>query len=144
MKTFFNRLKPNFLLLTLGIVLFSSMPVMQSCSAKFDQVGLDNITNIGGKLTDLMSKATEPYGKHESAVTKIMADLTQAADHSAGQKSNKEVAKSWNVLKNELAMPFFDRWKSKGVLSKEVIKESVGQVGKSLDAIKKAELAKKK
>ena len=144
MKTLFNRLKPSSLFLTLGFVLFSTMSTMQSCSASFDQMGLDNITNIGGRLTDLMAKATEPYGKHESAVTKILTDLTSAADHAAGQKSNKDIAKSWNILKNELAMPFFDRWKNKGVLDKDVVKESVGQVGKSLDAIKKAELAKKK
>ncbi len=144
MKTIVCLFKPTTLFLTLGFVLFTTMTTMQSCSASFDQMGLDNITNIGGKLTDLMAKATEPYGKHEASVSKIMNELTQAADHAAGQKRNKEIANQWSTLKNELAMPFFDRWKSKGVLDKDVVKESVGQVGKSLDAIKKAELAKKK
>ncbi len=144
MKTFLGFLKPNALLLTLGFVMFSTMTTMQSCSAAFDQMGLDNITNIGGKLTDLMAKATEPFGKHEAAVKGILNDITKAADHAAGQKKNKNVADSWNLLKNDLVTPFFDRWKSKGVLDKDVVKESVGQVGKSLDAIKKAEMAKKK
>lgn len=144
MKTIECLFKPNVLFLALGFVLFATMTTMQSCSPSFDQAGLDNITNIGGKLTDLMAKATEPYGKHEAAVAKIMNELTQAADHAAAQKRNKEITTSWNTLKNELAMPFFDRWKSKGVLDKDVVKESVGQAGKSIDAIKKAELAKKK
>ena len=144
MKAFLGFLKPNALLLTLGFVMFSTMTTMQSCSAAFDQMGLDNITNIGGKLTDLMAKATEPYGKHEAAVKSILNDITKAADHAAGQKKNKSVADSWIILKNDLVTPFFDRWKSKGVLDKDVVKESVGQVGKSLDAIKKAEMAKKK
>ncbi len=144
MKTIVSFFKPNGLFLAMGFVLFATMSTMQSCSPSFDQMGLDNITNIGGKLTDLMAKATEPYGKHEASVTKIMDDLTQAAAHASSQKQNKEIANSWNTLKNELAKPFFDRWKSAGVLNKEVVKESVGQVGKSLDAIKKAEMAKKK
>lgn len=137
-------MKPNALLLAFGLVLFSTTTTMQSCSPIFDQVGLDNITNIGGKLTDLMAKAVEPYGKHSDAVSSLLGDLGKAADHASGQKRNKEIAESWKLLTNDLATPFFNRWKEKGKLDKDFIKEAVGQVGKSLDAIKKAELAKKK
>jgi len=145
MRTFSQPLKPKALLLTLGFVLFSATTLtMQSCSPTFDQLGLDNITNIGGKLTELMSKAVEPFGKHASSVTNLLGDLSKATEHAAGQKRNKEIAESWKILTNDLATPFFDRWKEKGTLDKDFIKESVGQVGKSLDAIKKAELAKKK
>jgi len=137
-------MKPNVFLLALGFVLFSTTTTMQSCSPQFDQMGLDNVTNLGNKLTDLMAKAIEPFGNHSSAVSKLLEDLGKAADHAAGQKSNKEIANSWKTLKDELAAPFFNRWKEKGKLDKDVVKESVGQVGKSLDAIKKAELSKKK
>lgn len=144
MRTFFHSLKPNAFLLAFGLVLFSTTTTMQSCSPTFDQMGLDNITNLGGKLTDLMAKAVEPYGKHAAAVVSLLGDLDKAAEHAAGQKRNKEIANSWGILKTEQAMPFFERWKEKGVLDKDFVKESVGQVGKSIDAIKKAELAKKK
>ncbi len=144
MKTLFFSFRPGTLFLTLGLLFFSVSTTMQSCAATFDQVGLDNITNLGGRLTDLMAKAKEPYGKHADAVGKLMTELGQAADHAATQKKNMEIANSWNILKNDLAMPFFDRWKEKGVLGNDYIKEAVGQVGKSIDAIKKAELAKKK
>lgn len=144
MRTFLRSLKPNTLLLSFGLVLFSVTTTMQSCSAKFDQVGLDNVTNLGGQLTQLMGKATEPYGKHSESVTKLLGDLSAAATHAAGQKKNDEIAKSWKILNDELATPFFNRWKEKGILDKDYVKEAAGQVGKSLDAIKKAEMAKKK
>ena len=144
MKSILCSLKPNALMLALGFLLFSTTTTMQSCSPQFDQMGLDNATNLGSKLTDLMAKAVEPFGKHSDAVSSLLSDLGKAADHASGQKRNKEIAEQWKLLTSDLATPFFNRWKEKGVLSKDVIKESVGQVGKSLDAIKKAELAKKK
>lgn len=144
MKTLLRTLKPNAFTLAFGLVLFCTTTTMQSCSPKFDQIGLDNITNLGSKLTDLMAKAIEPYGKHSDAVATLLGDLNKAAEHAAGQKGNKEIANSWKLLKDDLAVPFFNRWKDKGKLDKDVVKESVGQVGKSVDAIKKAELAKKK
>ena len=144
MRTFLRSMKPNALLLTFGLVLFSVTTTMQSCSAKFDQVGLDNVTNLGGQLTQLMGKATEPFGKHSESVTKLLGDLSAAVTHAASQKKNDEIAKSWKILNDELAVPFFDRWKEKGILDKDYVKEAAGQVGKSLDAIKKAEMAKKK
>lgn len=144
MRTFLRSLKPNALLLSLGLVLFSVTTTMQSCSPQFDQIGLDNVTNLGGQLTQLMGKATEPFGKHSSAVTKLLEDLGGAVTHATSQKRNKEIGQSWKILSDELAKPFFDRWKEKGILDKDYVKEAVGQVGKSLDAIKKAEMAKKK
>lgn len=144
MRTFFRSMKTNTLLFSLGFLLFSATTTtMQSCSPKFDQVGLDNVTNLGGQLTQLMGKAVEPYGKHSDSVTKLLGDLDGAATHAAGQSRNDEIAKSWNILNNDLAKPFFSRWKEKGLLDKDYVKEAVGQVGKSLDAIKKAEMAKK-
>lgn len=144
MRTFLRSLKPNALLLSLGLVLFSVTTTMQSCSPQFDQIGLDNVTNLGGQLTQLMGKATEPFGKHSASVTKLLEDLGGAVTHAASQKRNKEIGQSWKILNDELAKPFFDRWKEKGILDKDYVKEAVGQVGKSLDAIKKAEMAKKK
>lgn len=144
MRTFLRSMKPNALFFTFGLLLFGMASTMQSCSPGFDQVGLDNVTNLGGQLTQLMGKATEPYGKHSDSVSKLLGDLSAATTHAAGQKRNDEVAKSWKILNDELATPFFNRWKEKGILDKDYVKESVGQVGKSLDAIKKAEMAKKK
>ncbi len=144
MKSILISLKPNAFLLALSFLLFSTTTTMQSCSPQFDQVGLDNATNLGSKLTDIMAKAIEPFGKHSDAVSKLLGDLGSAAEHASGQKRNKEIAEQWKLLTNDLATPFFDRWKEKGVLDKDFVKEAVGQVGKSLDAIKKAELAKRK
>lgn len=145
MRTFFRSMKTKTLLFSLGFLLFSATTTtMQSCSPKFDSVGLDNVTNLGGQLTQLMGKAIEPYGKHSDSVSKILSDLDGAVAHAAGQSHNDEIAKSWKVLNDELAKPFFSRWKEKGLLDKDYVKEAAGQVGKSLDAIKQAEMAKKK
>lgn len=137
-------MRPNAFVLALGFVLFATTTTMQSCSSQFDQIGLDNVTNLGNKLTDLMAKAVEPFGKHSTSVSKMLDDLGKAAEHAAGQKHNKETASQWKILINDHAKPFFDRWKAEGKLDKDFIKEYVGQAGKILDAIKKTELAKKK
>ena len=142
MKALLPFLKPTNLLFTFSLALLAA--TTPACSPQFDKAGLDNITNTGGQLTTLMGKATEPFGKHSAAVSKIQDEIAKATEHAAGQKRNTEIAKSWKVLGEELATPFFNRWKEKGILDKDYIKESVGQVGKSLDAIKKAEMAKKK
>jgi hypothetical protein len=145
MKAFFGSLKPNAFLFALGLILFSASTLtMQSCAAKPDPTGLGNATNLGTKLTDMMGKATEPFGKHSKAVASLLEELNKAAEHSCGQKKNKEICESWKTLTNDQAKPFFDRWKEKGVLDKDYVKEAVGIMGKSLDAIKQAELAKNK
>ena len=92
MRTFLLSLKPSAFLLTFGLVLFSVTSTMQSCTPQFDQVGLDNVTNLGGQLTQLMGKATEPFGKHSESVKKILDDLGSAANHAGSQKRNSEIA----------------------------------------------------
>jgi len=117
---------------------------LQSCSPKFDKTGSDNAINLGAKLPELMGKAIEPYTKHSDAVNNMLTELQKAADHAASIKGNSNLSSAWKVLKNELAGPFFNRWKESTKLDKDLVKESVKQVNASFDAIKKAEQAKKK
>jgi predicted RNase H-like nuclease len=130
--------------LLLFAVLLNSSVVFQSCSSKYDMTSVSNVSNIATKLPALMGKATGKYSENEGSITSMMADITKAYDHSAGLKKNKEIANQWLIFKNELAQPFFDRWKDKGKLDKDFIKEAVSQVKGGLDAIEKAEKAKKK
>jgi hypothetical protein len=137
-------MKPNNLLLALGLLLFSAAGTLQSCSPKFDKIGFQNISNLGTKLPELMNLATEPYSKHKDAATTLLGDLGKAYDHAKGVKGNKEIAESWRILKDELAGPFFARWQEKGKLDKDFVKESMAQVAKSVTAITNAEKAKRK
>ena len=140
MKTMFKTLKTNVLPFALGFLLFSAM---QSCS-KFDKVGLDNVTNLSTALSELMGKATGKYSANTAAITKVTAALDSAVKHAAGVKKNTEIAEAWKTLQTDLVAPFLARWKEKGMLDKDVVKEATTQVTKSLEAIKKAEMAKKK
>lgn len=137
MKTLYNKL----CWLALGLLLVAA----PACSAKFDKTGLDNVTNLSTALSDLMGKAaTSKFSAQSDAIKKVSADLDKAVQYAAGKKKNKEVAEAWKTLQNDLVTPFLDRWKEKGMLDKDFVKESTAQVTKSLDAIKKAEMAKKK
>ncbi|MDX1913089.1 MAG: hypothetical protein SFV22_16460 [Saprospiraceae bacterium] len=137
MKTLYNK----FCWLALGLLLVAA----PACSAKFDKTGLDNVTNLSTALSDLMGKAaTSKFSAQSDAIKKVSADLDKAVQHAAGKKKNKEVAEAWKTMQNDLVNPFLDRWKEKGMLDKDFVKESTAQVTKSLDAIKKAEMAKKK
>lgn len=144
MKTLLSSLKINTLVLSLALFCVGTMTTLSSCVAAYDAASVENLTNISTKLPKLMEKATEAYSKHEPAATSILSDIGKAATHAASLKKNKEVAESWKILQNDLVGPFFARWKESGKLDKDFIKEATMQVTKSLDAIKRAESAKKK
>lgn len=126
-----------------GFLLLGAASAMQSCT-KFDKVGLDNATNLSTELTSLMSKAsTSKYTSNTEATKKVSDALAKAVQHAESVKRNKEIATSWTTLQDDLVIPFLARWKDKGMLDKDVVKESTAQVTKSLEAIKKAEMARK-
>lgn len=132
------RTFPVFLLLAIGLVL------TPAC-VKPDPMGMENATNMTTKLPDLMNKSvTKTYNSQKSDIENTLADLTKAQEHAAAQKSNKEIAGMWKILRDEQLVPFFDRWKEKEKLDKDFVKEAVAQVKKSLEAIKKAEQNKRK
>lgn len=116
---------------------------MQSCT-KFDKIGLDNATNLATSLTELMGKATGKYTAHTDAIQQVSTALSNAVKHAESRKKNLEIAEAWKTLQNDLVAPFLTRWKEKGSLDKDFVKEATTQVAKSLEAIKKAELARKK
>lgn len=128
------------LLFSLGLFLLST----PACSPKFDPTGLNNATNIGTKLSDLMSKATGAYSSNATAVATLLTDLDKAYEHAKSVKGNKTIAESWRILKVDLVSPFFEKWKAQGKLDKDFIKEAVTQVNQSMTAITKAEKAKRK
>jgi hypothetical protein len=125
-------------------ILLSTAVSFQSCSAGYDMISVQNVSNLATKIPALMGKATGNYSDNASSVTSILKDIDSAYEHSKGLKKNKEIANQWLIFKNELAQPFFDRWKDKGKLDKEYVAEYVKQIKGGLDAIEKAEKAKKK
>ena len=137
MKAFRNTLHT----LMLGFLLLG-VAGLQSCST-FDKVGLDNATNLSTTLTELMGKATSKYSSQSDAVQKVTSALDAAVKYAQGVKNNTEIAQSWKSLQSEIVAPFFARWKEKGTLDKDFIKEATAQVTKSLEAIRKAELSRK-
>lgn len=116
----------------------------QSCTPGFDPDGSANAKNLSTAATELMAKATGEYRSHESAADDLLKQMGKAQEHAAGIKRNKEIAKMWQILKDDLVAPFMARWKEKGKLDKDYVKEATSTVTKSFDAIKRAEAAKKK
>jgi len=143
MKTLLASLKPQILLLAFGIFAFASMTNM-ACAPRFDQMGMENVTNLSTLLPSMMSKATSDYASNSDIIKKASDALDKAVSHANSVKGNKSIATSWNTLKNDLVAPFLARWKEKGKLDGTFVKEATSQVAKSLDAIKKAEMGKKK
>lgn len=139
MRTFRSTLNT----LMFGFLLLGATSLTQSCN-RFDNIGYGNATNLATALTDLMAKATGKYDNNTEAISKVKDGLTKAVSHAAGRKNNKEIATAWQTLQDDLVTPFLDRWKDKGMLDKDYVKEATAQVSKSLEAIKKAELARKK
>jgi len=126
------------LLFALGLFLLSA----PACSPGFDAKGLDNITNIGTKLLDLMNKATSSY--NSTAAASLLTEIDKAYEHAQSVKGNKSVAESWRLLKTDIVAPFFEKWKTDGKLDKDFVKEAVATAKKSITAITNAEKAKKK
>lgn len=139
MKTFRNTLTTTMF----GLLLLGTASMTQSCN-RFDKEGYGNATNLATALTDLMAKATGKYSSHADAINKVKDALSKAVSHAAGRKNNAEIATAWKTLQDELVAPFLNRWKDKEMLDKDYVKEAAAQVNRSLEAIKKAELARKK
>ncbi len=138
-----SSMKPIYtftLLFSLSLFLLST----PACAPKFDATGLNNITNIGTKLTDLMNKATGAYSGNSTAATSLLTEIDKAYEHAKAINGNKTIAESWKILKDELVAPFMEKWKTSGKLDKDFIKEAVAQVTKSVTAITNAEKAKRK
>ncbi len=144
MQTIFASFRPSAWMLALGFLLFSTTTTLQSCAPVYDALGVQNLTDLSKILPDLMGKAVKPFSENKDAVTQVMTKLNDTYTHAAAIKGNKEIAQSWKILKDEIATPFFDRWKEKGKLDKDFVAEATKQVTKSLEAIKKAEMSKKK
>lgn len=144
MKSLLLALKTNTLSMLVALSIGASLTAIPACMAPYDAIGMENVTSITTKLPAVMEKATEAYSKNEADVKSVTADLDKAVSHAASMKKNKEVAEAWRILQSDLAAPFFARWKEKGKLDKDFVKEAVTQVKKSLDSIKKSETAKKK
>ena len=110
-----------------------------------DDYALTSLTNLKTALGDLMGKATtSPYSKNTAAITKVQEALSKAAMQAESLKNNKDMAKAWKTLADGLVAPFLAKWKEKETLSAAFVKEATDQVTKSLDAILKAEMGKKK
>ncbi|MCA0238903.1 MAG: hypothetical protein LCH81_21195 [Bacteroidetes bacterium] len=144
MKSLFLSLKINTFSLLVGLSIAASAALLPACMAPYDAMGTEYVNSISTKLPALMNKATEAYSKHETEVSSLNSELDKVVAHAASMKKNKEVAESWRLLQTDLVAPFIARWKDKGKLDKDFIKEATMQVTKSLDAIKRAEAAKKK
>ncbi|MEO6037402.1 MAG: hypothetical protein ABIQ93_03245 [Saprospiraceae bacterium] len=140
MKTFLPfRTAP--LLLVLGLLVFSFVIVLPSCTGP-DPAGLQNATNLSTRLTTLMNKAAvSTFSSNSNEIKEVSDELTKAEEHATMQKRNKAIANQWKILRTEQVVPFLARWKE-AKLDKDFVKEAVAQVQKSLDAIKKAEKAK--
>lgn len=139
-----TRLPSRFSALIFGLFLLGSGLFLQSCSPKYDMVAVENVTKLSASLPPLMEKAVGKYSDHEEAVQTALSDVNKAYERSFGTKKNGEIAEQWRIFRDDIAKPFFDKWKEKGKLDKDFIKEAAKQVKASLDAIEKAERAKKK
>ncbi len=131
------------ILLVMGLLLGTSTLVLQSCRT-YDEVGFQNATNLSTKLPALMGRAdTTTYASNKKEIEAVTAELNKAEEHCGAQKRNKEITSSWKILRTEQVEPFLMRWKA-GKLDKDLVREAVAQVRKSLDAIKKAEQGRSK
>ena len=129
----------------MAVLLIALLPFLQSCvGARFSQTALDNVTRVEGTMPPLMEKATGKYSDHAASVDAVIADINKALNDAAATKKNSDIAEQWRIFRDELAQPFFTRWKTETKLDKDFVKLSVEQVKKSLAAIEKSERAKPK
>jgi hypothetical protein len=128
------------------IVLFLGlMALAPSCSPKFCPDCLKQVKDLSVSLPAVMNLASKPYDDAaESKIAGVTKQLIDASAMAATFKRNKDLAEAYRILKDELTLPFFARWKEKGKLDKDYVKAAVMQVSDSLKAIEKAESAKQK
>ncbi len=128
-----------------SFALAALLALVASCtSARIDTVAIENAKNLAKNVPALMLKATKAYSENEPEVKAIVASLTAAYDRAAATPKNKEVTEQYRLLRDKMVQPFLDRWKEKGKLDKDFVKEATDQVKSAIASIIRAEESKPK
>lgn len=120
--------------------------LLTSCAGvRYDRVAWDNVNGIIHEVPTLLDHAAQdPYSKHETAVNKALEKINTGYTHAAATKKNQDVAEQWRVLRDEMVVPFVNRWKEKGgKLDKDFVTPATKQIKDALLAIERTESAKR-
>lgn len=86
----------------------------------------------------IISKANEPYKKHEKEISKLKEKLDIAYEYAKGRPKNEITTRQWKIMINpdrHLLGGFLKRWKEQTSLSPYFIKQASGQISSAFDTI---------
>ncbi|WP_158837810.1 hypothetical protein [Polaribacter sp. L3A8] len=131
------------------ILLFSSL--FLSCNslktAVYDQYSYQKTVEIKVETSNLIDKATLPYGKHLKEIGELGIEIQKIIEYEKNKPNNEITYAMWQVLANKdknLLVGFFKRWKEKGQLKPFFIKEAKSQIIEAMDLLLKYEAKKDK
>ena len=125
-----------------GLVAFClTVFLLLSCApliGPYSPTAYENATSLKAETLALMDKATQPYSEHEEEIERLKVEIDKAYEYVNGIQSNSISARQWEILKNpdgDLLGKFFLRWKERGTLSEDFIREFKRNIADAFDLI---------
>lgn len=115
---------------------------IQSCAAPCDATAVQLADDLTKSLPALIEKGTEEYSTHAAEVAKATQDLEAAHKRAMSSSKNKDLAEAYHILKTEIAVPYFAKWKGSKTVSSAFAKGTADAARASLKKISEAEKAK--
>lgn len=145
MKALFSIPKISVLQLFFALILAAGCLLVPACSPCYQMTSVEKTEKINTNLPALMQKASNTtYESVEAQWVLLKNDIDSAIDAAKAVKRNKDVAEMWRIFRDEQVNVFAERWKEKGKLDKDFVKEYTNSVKKSLASILRAEKEKRK
>ena len=123
--------------ISIPIIIF----VFTSCTpliSQFDATAYRDATSLKVDSLLVMSEATTSYKLHKKEVAKLEIKLAKANEYVKGIPHNKISTQMWAKMLDPnkfLLGGFLERWKEKGSLSAEFVKDEKKQVSEGFDKI---------
>ncbi|MDA6070436.1 hypothetical protein NJT12_12470 [Flavobacterium sp. AC] len=125
--------------------------VITSCTstktALFDHYSYQKTTEIKVETSKLMSQASTPYTSNKEAIEVLFLNIEKLTEYEKSKPNNEITFAMWKILNDKeknLLAGFFQRWKTKEVLSPTFIEESKKQVLEAVDLLIQYEIKKDK
>jgi hypothetical protein len=113
----------------------------------YNEMSYQFATSTKAEALNIISKATEPYSKHQAEVAALQLDMQKAYEYAHGLPKNEIISKMWMVVNSETEYSlggFLQEWKTKSVLDEQYVAQKKIEIGEQFDQIIELESGKNK
>lgn len=123
---------------TLGVFIISLVLVACSSVSVFNEYAYRDAVAVKVEALQLMEKGTEEYTLYQKEAEQVIVKAKKAYEYEKGRANNEITTKMWEIMispERNLLGGYLKRWKEKGKMGEEFVKQSGIQVAEAFDYI---------